>query len=244
MGAIRTITYLVPYFYRKFTGQAGQMISREASERVEILRQADLAAAIREERNRIAREIHDGLAQDLWLAKLRLETVAGSSSLDDARAAAAAAGQIISRSLADVREAVVALRVDGSTTKLKAILQRCAASFTDSTGVPVELNVDGPVPDLSPRAAVELSRIVGEALANVRRHAEATLVRLDVNWDDRWIHASITDNGVGFRREVRAPGVGLISMRERAAQVGGRLRIESEPAGGTRVIVDLPRNAA
>jgi signal transduction histidine kinase len=234
----------VPYFYRKFAGQAAQMISREASERLEILRQADLATAIREERTRIAREIHDGLAQDLWLAKLRLDSVAATSSLDDARAAAAAAGQIISRSLSDVREAMVALRIDGRTTDLEGILRRCAESFTDATGLPVELNVQDPVPELLPRAALELSRIVGEALANVRKHANATWVRLDVDSDDRWIHTAISDNGMGFRGEVRARGIGLTSMRERAAVVGGRLRIESEPAAGTTVIVDIPRRAA
>lgn len=204
------------------------------------LTDVQIAGAVLRERNRIAREVHDGIAQDLWLARLRLEEVETARASPEARAALRVVDEIISRALEDARSSVLALRTEDVSTALDAIIRRQAEAFTFASGVPVQITVEGTVTDLTARTAAHLSRILTEALTNVHKHADATLVRVSVEADEALARLSITDNGAGFEVHKVSQGFGLESMAERASLVGGELTIESAPFGGTRLVLDVP----
>ena len=94
-------------------------------------------------------------------------------------------------------------------------------------------------PRSAPRAQAELLRIVQEAMTNVRKHADATVVRVDVATNGE-LRLTVTDNGRGFRPENVSSGFGLESMRQRAAVIGAVLTVTSEPQNGTRVELSMP----
>jgi signal transduction histidine kinase len=208
------------------------------------LRDADAERAALEERARLARELHDGLAQDLWLAKLRTGQVATMDDLpSEARHALEEAGSAIDSGLADAREAVAALR--NTTTAHEGLCNRVRRSvdeFSDRFGLRVEFAFEGEhTTRVAARTQAEVLRIAHEALANVARHADATVVgvRLEIREDRIWLR--VVDNGRGFDVASRPPETfGLASMRERAALIGGRLRVLSRPGAGTRVVLSAP----
>lgn len=204
------------------------------------LREAELAEATGEERARLAREIHDGLAQDLWYAKLKQARLAAMEPMTpEARGLAEDVAAAIDASLADARQAVMALRPTESGP-FAQVLARFVEDFGDRFGILVECTVEPDVEVGSARTQAELLRIVQEALNNVRKHADATLVRVGARRIDGDLWLSISDNGRGFDANLAPPGgYGLRSMAERAAMVGGALTIVTRPQDGTRVEVLL-----
>jgi two-component system sensor histidine kinase UhpB len=119
------------------------------------------------------------------------------------------------------------------------MLTRHVEDFSDRFALRAELSADGPMPQIGPRAQAELLRIVQEAMTNARKHADATIVRVDLASDGE-LRLSVSDNGRGFRSEGAAAGFGLESMRQRAAVIGARLTVSSEPQSGTNVELVLP----
>lgn len=215
---------------------------RTATIEVRRLGTAEFAAAALEERARLAREIHDGLAQDLWYAKLkqsRLAQIAGFSG--EASQLNEEVGDAIDNALTEARDAVAAMRRGAESGPLLDILVRHVDDFADRFALRVELTSDGPLPEIGPRAQAEVLRIVQEALTNVRKHADATVVRVDVTTDGD-LRFAVTDNGRGFRAESVSPGFGLESMRQRAAVIGARLTVSSQPQHGTRIELSMPIN--
>jgi signal transduction histidine kinase len=220
---------------------------RRANIELERLREVDAANAALGERTRLAREIHDGLAQDLWYAKLKLGRLIGAPGLtDEWRAAGREVVGAIDSALADARQAVMAMRADptaGST--LADVLRSYAEDFGDRFALRTEFDADHDVPRLGPRTEAETLRIVQEAMNNVRKHADATLVRVRAVCREGQILVSVTDNGRGFDPERVPDGrYGLSGMRERAELVGAHLTIQSRPADGTVVLLELPIPAA
>ena len=219
---------------------------RQANRELETLREGEALRAALEERARLAREIHDGLAQDLWLAKLRLERLARLPGLEgEAAGLVAEVTTAVERGLADARQAVIAMRADVVGGSLADLLGRYVEEFGDSSGLRVEFSAEPTLPPISPRRQAELLRIAQEALNNVRKHADATVVRVQAGAIDGRLRLSIVDNGRGFEpeREVERAGeggFGLRSMRERAAAIGGQFRVSSRPRDGTVVVVELP----
>jgi len=215
---------------------------RAATMEVRRLATAESAAAALEERARLAREIHDGLAQDLWYAKLkqsRLAQIAGFSG--EASQLNEEVGDAIDNALTEARDAVAAMRRGAESGPLLDILVRHVDDFADRFALRAELTSDGPLPEIGPRAQAEVLRIVQEALTNVRKHADATVVRVDVTTDGD-LRFAVTDNGRGFRAESVPPGFGLESMRQRAAVIGARLTVSSQPQNGTRIELSMPIN--
>ncbi len=208
-----------------------------------------LDGAVLEERVRIARELHDGLAQ--VLGYINTQTLA-VRRLVDARRWEEAARQLVAmesaarRVYTDVREAILGLRsaTDG-VPGLVPSLRRYLQDYSRMAGVASELVVEGPVEEveLPPSTEIQLARIVQEALSNVRKHARAerATVRLALR-DDRLL-VEVADDGRGFDPDASAPTgwprFGLQTMRERASAVGGRFRIASAPGAGTNVSVEL-----
>jgi signal transduction histidine kinase len=216
---------------------------RAANIEVQRLAQAQLVAVKAEERARIAREIHDGLAQDLWYAKLKHSRLAQLLGADgDSRTLSGEVADALDAALAEAQRAVVAMRPDTEPGDLPEMIGRQVDDFADRFAIRAEMTTSGPTPDVEPRAQAEVLRIVQEALTNVRKHADATVVRVGLETADGF-RISIADNGRGFRPEVATGGFGLESMRQRAALIGARLSVRSEPRGGTRIELLLPTPA-
>jgi NarL family two-component system sensor histidine kinase LiaS len=218
---------------------------RQANDELTRLRDAEVARAMAEERAHLAREIHDGMSQELWYAKLKqgrllaLHDVAGP-----ARELAEEVSGAIESALAEARQAIMALRpAEGSS--FGEVVQRYVDDFSDRFGIPAEAHCEDVADQLPARAQAELLRIVHEALSNVRKHADATLVRVEVTRRGDELRVSVTDNGRGFEAEDGArPGYGLASMQQRAAIIGAQLKVDSRPQDGTRVVVQLPLTEA
>jgi signal transduction histidine kinase len=206
------------------------------------LRDAELASAAMEERARLAREVHDGLAQDLWYAKLkqgRLMQIAAEAG--EARVLAVEVSEAIDSALAEARQAVMALRPQLEGGSLVDVIERYVVDFGDRFGVKAEFEGDRTPPTLSPRAQAEVLRILQEALNNVRKHADATAVRVRLIAKPGLVRLEVADNGRGFEPgQVGPDRFGLESMRERAALIGGRLAVDSTPHDGARISVELP----
>lgn len=233
-------------------------ISRQSEQRREALAslaatRAELADAARQagvmaERERLARELHDTVAQSFISVVTQLESAdqAFDDRAVDARQHLQSARQIARESLAELRRSVQDLRPDlleGAT--LTQALQRAAAGWSATSGVRAEVRATGePVP-LHPSTEVALLRTVQEALANAGRHAEASRVVVSVSYLGDEVTVDVDDDGVGFdgRIGVVRPGsggFGLVGMRERVLAVGGTLAIETAPGEGTTVAVTVP----
>ena len=190
-------------------------------------------AAVARERRRIARELHDGLAQELAFVVTQCGRLASEPGIGSITEAAQTA-------LAEARRAMLALRRPAGTP-LAAELEQVARRAADRAGLRLELRLDGGI-DLPPLARVELSRILHEAIANTARHAKATGVCVELS-GGRGVRLTVSDDGVGFDPDhPRAvfPGFGILGMRERVSIIGGELSIVSRPFHGTRVEVLIP----
>lgn len=218
---------------------------RDTSRILAIRHDADLQRAALEERARLSRELHDGLAQDLWIAKLKLGRLTGLADLSpEARELAGELGAAVDAGLAEARQAVMALRLRDAGS-FAELLAAYIDDFCDAFSVRAEFAFDPDLPLFAPRTEAELMRIVQEALNNARRHADATVVRVEVHVVNHELHLSVADNGRGFQPgATRKGGFGLTSMRERASLIGGDLTIASQPEDGTRVELKLPLAAA
>jgi signal transduction histidine kinase len=225
---------------------------RERNRALEALSRAAERLAMMEERDRLAREMHDGIAQVLAYMLVRLDTVDGL--LGRGRAAAAqeeirllrASGQ---DAYNDVREAVAGLRTrpEAGAAGLAAALREYSADFGSRAGVEVVCTIgalDTSGGDLGPAAELQLMRIAQEALTNVRKYARARLVEISFGRADGDWRLVVRDDGIGFD-PAAAPGsrdrhFGLTMMRERAAAAGGMLAVTSAPGNGTTVEVVVP----
>ncbi|GAB94231.1 signal transduction histidine kinase [Kineosphaera limosa] len=203
--------------------------------------------AVLGERVRIAREMHDSLAQVLSVAHLRLWAIGSRPELADEPTGAQLRelADICREAHTDVRESIFVLRETARTEGgLPQALQRAVASFERSAGVPARLLIEGDVLIDMPQARrAEVLRLVQEALTNVRKHARAHAVTVHVHARDGCTLVVVRDDGRGFDSHElgRSDGFGLHTMRERAAAATRHLRVDSEPGCGTSVGVLLPR---
>lgn len=196
------------------------------------------------ERLRLSRELHDGLAQNLWLAKLKVGHLATRAGMGpEATALTVELSRAIDAGLAEAQQAVAAMRLSGEASgSLQDLLSRSVYEFSDRFGLRVEFECEGELPGLSARAQAEVLRIAQEALSNVRRHADATVVRVRAFVESDRLVVSVRDNGRGFDpASVGQDAFGLASMRERAELIGGELSTESAPGDGTRITLVVPR---
>jgi len=196
-----------------------------------------------EERARIAREIHDTLAQGLTGIALQVEGALQQLERDPAKARVRLERALaVSRdSLEEARRSVLGLRgspLEGKT--LAEALSSLGRTFTSETGVRVVLRMRGLKP-IAPAIEAELFRIAQEALANVRKHAKAKAVTITLKTTGRAASLSVADDGQGLAmRKPSTSGHGIVGMQERARLVGGTLTINSRAGGGTNVAVNVP----
>ena len=200
--------------------------------------------AVVEERARIAREMHDGLAQILGYLSLEVQTLDALVRQGNTEATLGALRQArerITAAQADVRENILSLRTTlAGDAGLLPSLEQYLEEFSVQTGIDAHLASEVDVSRLSPLAETQLVRIVQEALANVRKHAAARQVQIRLVARDGCLGVTVTDDGVGFDRVPNGKHFGLQTMRERAESVGGGLTVTSAPAQGTQVTFWLP----
>ncbi len=210
------------------------------------LRDADSARAALQERARLAREIHDGLAQDLWYAKLKQSRLEQAGPLSEEQAILVReVTDAIDAALAEARQSVAAMRLTDEAP-LESLIGRYVEDYADRFGVRAVFEPAGrELPDLPARTQAEMLRIVQEALNNVRKHADATLVRVRLEVTDGGVRVSVVDNGRGFDPRVGdGIGFGMESMRQRAALIGAEIQIDARPQDGTRLALFVPARIA
>jgi len=198
------------------------------------------ARAAAEERGRVAREFHDGLVQELWRARLKLGLLLETPGLGPNGAVLAdEAATAVDRAVDDAREAVMALRSPEPARDLRNQLDSRVTGFQRQSGIRAELVAQPDLPWLAPGSQLEVLRILDEALTNVSKHADATMVRVNATADDTWLRLSITDNGRGFSlAQKRRIGLGLRIMEERAELIHAELAIATTRRG-TSVTVSV-----
>jgi signal transduction histidine kinase len=195
-------------------------------------------SAVLDERRRLAREIHDGIAQDLAFIVQQGSALADAGSSDDGQA-----GEIVTaarRALDESRGAIAAL-VRPTDEPLSVAIERVAEDAAGRWGATLDTDVVRGL-EVPAQTREALLRIVGEAVSNAARHGRADHVRLSLRSDPH-LELVIGDDGVGFDPASlahRSGRHGIASMRERAEALGGELRIASRPGEGTRVVVVLP----
>jgi signal transduction histidine kinase len=215
---------------------------RSAYAALDRMRVNEAERATLEERARLAREIHDGLAQHLWFAKLKFERLS-SALTEDERPLAEEVTQALDAAIIEAREALVTMRSSlEEDVPFSDMLVRAVDDFESSSGLRAEFTASTGIPSsFAPRVQVELLRIVSEALNNVRKHADATIVRITAEASDGELLITITDNGRGFdETDAFDRGMGLQGMRERARLIGGSMLIRSELSGGTTIEIRAP----
>jgi signal transduction histidine kinase len=185
------------------------------------------AHAAARERRRIARDLHDGVAQELAFIRRRAARLAGDPDAEEIVVAA-------ERALEDSRWAIEHL-ARTPDEPLDRVLGRHASVIAARTGVAVTFSTSGSA-DVGPEVSEALARILGEAVANAR-HGNASVVHVELTTDP--LRLRVIDDGTGFDTTASAPGFGLGGMRERAALVGAQLSVRSDPGAGTEVAVEL-----
>ena len=229
-------------FLRTLAGFAAIAITAER------MREGERQGAIIAERERIAREMHDSLAQVLGVTHLRLRALSAKpdvGALPEIEREIEELADIQEEAYRDVREALLGLREASKPERgLVESLRAFLVKYSQQSGVTARLDTDlDREPSLSPRAEVQIIRVIQEALTNVRKHsgAKAAVVRIASGADATTI--VIEDDGRGFDLGgtlMDRDGFGLHSMRERMELIGGTLSIDSAPGRGTRVIARVP----
>lgn len=226
-----------------------EALAGQATLAVQMARLGDQArqAAILEERNRIARDIHDTLAQGFTGVVLNLEAASRALKKENDDAALEHiehARGLAQAGLAEARQSVRSLRPEALqqadlSNALQALLRRAEASGTLRT----RYEIAGETIPLPGEVESELLRIAQEGVTNVLKHAGAQRVELKLSFGRDAIRLLLADDGAGFDPQVHHDGFGLLGMRERAERIGGRLLVVSTPAQGTRVETVIPRSA-
>ena len=233
--------------YRPEELALAQALAQQATIAVQLTRLADQGrqAAILQERNRMAREIHDTLAQGFTGVLIQLE--AAKSILiqepDEAKAHILQARDLARESLAEARRSVHALRPQAlEDSNLPSALARLIERMTSGTPIEAKFQIDGAPRLLPPDTEHNLLRIGTEALTNALKHAQATEIRVTLGFGTTQVRLSVQDNGTGFNLsdQTGRGGFGLTSMRERAERLGSQITIISEPGVGTTVTVAAP----
>jgi two-component system sensor histidine kinase UhpB len=215
-----------------------EMLDRLETERRES--SGRVLAAQEAERLRIARELHDELGQTLTAVALRAEHTAQLKGADHPEFAEMA--EMVQQSLADVRRISLELR-PGALEELgllNAMISLCAR-VSEQSGMRIQRDLKGPVPDLPSDIELAIYRVAQEALTNALRHSRASEVTVSLRCTGGDLLLSVKDNGNGMPEHVIAGG-GLTGMRERAMLIGAALDITSIPGAGVTVTLRLPLN--
>ncbi|WP_163508268.1 sensor histidine kinase [Fodinicola acaciae] len=213
---------------------------KNAALQAELVAQAE-RAGVTAERQRMAREIHDTLAQGLTGIITQLE----AAESGDWRRHVSTATWLARQSLAEARRSVHAVRPEAlEKARLPEALRNVARQWSEVNGVAAEVHITGEATKLSADVEVALLRIAQEGLANAAKHARASRVGLTLSYMSDVVTLDVRDDGEGFDLAAdRGDGFGLTGMRQRAENAGGSLVVETEPGGGTAISASVPIEA-
>jgi signal transduction histidine kinase len=204
--------------------------------------------AVMQERERLSRELHDGVAQLVADLLLRLDTIKELVEVNrpqEAQAELERLHGVADEIYEDIGESIAGLRSNLAERGLIRALQDYVDQFEERHQIPTTLRTDGAADQLSPLAAIQLFRLIQEALTNVRKHAAAheATVTLTPDGPDQ-LRVVIADDGQGFtpgpQRNSKSRPLGLTSMRERVEALGGTFEVQSQPGAGTQVTATIP----
>jgi two-component system nitrate/nitrite sensor histidine kinase NarX len=203
-------------------------------------------AAVGEERALIARELHDSIAQSLAFLKIQaglLRSAVQRQQADQVQTTLDELDAGLKESIGDVRELLMHFRTRTNTGDIASALQETLQKFQHQTGLPTRLHMEGEGLPLPADVQVQVLHVVQEALSNVRKHADASHVSLDVYRGSQW-RLVVRDNGKGYDTALPhgETHVGTKIMRERAERIGATVQIESVPGQGSTVTLQLPPN--
>ena len=218
------------------------MMAENTGLQAQLLVQAREAGA-GDERQRLAREIHDTLAQGLTGIITQLEVAQQTGSDAERERRITNANQLARDSLAEARRSVQALRPQAlEDSRLPEALAGEVARWSATSGVTAAMETTGEVRPLHPEVEVTLLRVAQEALANVARHAQASRAGVTLSYMGDVITLDVRDDGAGFASPATSTGggFGLIAMRQRVQRLAGQLEVESEPGAGTAISASVP----
>jgi two-component system nitrate/nitrite sensor histidine kinase NarX len=209
------------------------------------LRALEREAAVSGERHLLAGELHDSIAQSLAFLKIQVQLMRHAVQSGNPVQIQKVLEEIdvgVRESYGDVRELLIHFRTRTNGEDIEPALAITLRKFEHQTGLKTSLTMTGQAMPLSPDLQMQVLHIVQEALSNVRKHARASHVWLDVQQQPEW-RFEVRDNGIGFSPESHAPDethVGLRIMRERAQRIGAELAVVSTPKHGTSMVLTLP----
>jgi nitrate/nitrite-specific signal transduction histidine kinase len=240
---------------RLFTPSDQQLLARLADQVVVAIENARLYKQVRhlavlEERDRLAREMHDDLSQALgymnFKTSLTTEQLA-RGQVSEAQSGLMELSQVIQEAYTDVREAIFSLRMAiPFRAGLYAILREYLAEYQAHFGVQAQLSADEDTSaEFAEEVTVQIVRIIQEALTNIRKHAAAKNVTVRFDHIDRQVRICIQDDGRGFDPSLVSgkedQQFGLDIMRERTRAIGGTLELDARPGHGTRIMIRVPQ---
>jgi two-component system nitrate/nitrite sensor histidine kinase NarX len=202
--------------------------------------------AVSEERAMLARELHDSIAQSLAFLKIQVQILRSASQQGMVLQIETALDELdagLKESISDVRELLVHFRTRANSENIEVALQETFQKFKHQTGLPTQLHIHGDGLPLPADVQIQVLHVIQEALSNVRKHANASAVKLDVQKGPCWTFV-VCDDGVGFTTlpSNSEAHVGLKIMRERAAQIGAQVVVTSSIEYGTSVKLILPEH--
>lgn len=200
------------------------------------------AAQARNERERIAMDLHDGIIQSIFGVGLGLEIASDEAQGTPAEALIERSIDQLNDVIRDIRAYIFELRPMAFDGNLVDSLQHLAGAFRASSPIAIDLNVDADVVGIDDSVALAMFQITQEALANVRKHSQAKTVHVTLRSAEDRIFARVVDDGVGFdpAEERDEEHRGLRNLASRANSLGGRLEIDSAPGRGTAISLSVP----
>lgn len=194
-----------------------------------------------EERERIGKELHDGVIQSLFAVGMSLQGLASSTADAEVVQRLEGAVEDVDHAIRDLRNYIFGLRPGIlADRQLDQALTEMASEFDARTGILTVVALDGEAASVLASRAGDVVQLAREALSNVSRHAEATTCRVSLLRGDGGLVLEIDDDGRGFDIETTTWGMGLRNLRERAESLGGMLQVESTPGEGTTVRATFP----
>jgi PAS domain S-box-containing protein len=214
-----------------------------------ILQQQEVVATLRE-RERLARELHDGIGQTLGYVGMQAQAALQWVHRGKVELAETTLGRLVDvahGAHADVRESIFGLKADSlQGWSFVPTLRTYLEKYQRNYGIRTTLEISDGVADdaFEPAAGVQLLRVVQEAMSNSRRHGDASNLKVSISMSESQAHVTITDDGAGFDSarlgELDGSHFGLAFMRQRIQQIGGSMKIDSKPGAGTALMLDVP----
>lgn len=199
--------------------------------------------AATEERNRLARDVHDSLGHYLTVINVQLEKALAlqQKSPTISTQAVMDAKRLTREALKDVRESMGTLRAPQISLSIE---QKLATLIQDAAeaGIQIDLQIAGNSMNCSEHVSATLYRIIQEAITNIRKHAQTPKAQIKLSFLPNSVELEMQDQGCGFNTQKTSEGYGLRGVRERVELLGGEMQLESQPGQGTRIFIKLPQN--